>query len=66
VIGGAIGALTGASIGHDVDRANAYYYGGYYYTYPPPPPPPGYYETRTVVQNPDGSTTTYINRYPAY
>jgi hypothetical protein len=68
IVGGALGALTGAAIGSQVDRAeairNSYYYDGRIYAYPPPPPPPGYYETRTVYHNPDGSVTTYVDRYP--
>lgn len=67
LVGAGLGALTGATIGAEVDRAeayrNSYYYDGRIYAAPPPPPPPGVYETRTVYQNPDGSTTTYIDRY---
>lgn len=66
IVGGALGALTGAIIGSDVDRAQArdrYYYNGAYYYNAPPPPPPGVTETTTTYRNPDGSTTTYINRY---
>ena len=64
ILGGAIGAITGAAIGNQADREQAYrerYYNGY------PPPPPAYpYETRTIVQNPDGTTTTYVSRSYGY
>jgi hypothetical protein len=66
LFGAAVGAVTGTIVGAEVDRAQAYrdnyYYGGHYYYVAPPPPPPGVYETRTVYRNPDGSTTTYIER----
>ena len=66
IVGGALGAITGAVVGHEVDRdeayRNRYYYDGYYHS----APPPYTYETRTVVQNPDGTTTTYIDRTYSY
>ena len=68
VLGGVLALLTGAAIGSDIDRAEAYqdryYYGGRVYYSAPPPPPPGVYETRTIYHNPDGSITTYISRTP--
>jgi hypothetical protein len=69
IVGGALGAVTGAIVGHEVDRDEAYrdgyYSGGRYYYYDAPPPGP-VTETRTTYRNPDGTTTTYIDRTYGY
>jgi hypothetical protein len=64
ILGSAIGAVTGAVIGNQQDKAQAYR-DHYYYGYPPPPPPYPY-ETRTIVHNPDGTTTVYVSRTYGY
>ncbi len=68
LLGGAIGAITGGLIGDDMDRREAYrdryYYddGPRYHAYHGGP----VYETRTTYRNPDGGTTTYIDRNYGY
>lgn len=61
VAGGIIGTVAGALVGNAVDRDEAYHRHYYYDSYGPP-----VVERRTTYVNPDGSTTTYIDRSYGY